>query len=174
MARGVSRSTAFCLMRLPTALGGRNLPTPLSAVCVTLWSHLKSCCFDLGGLRELFYLEYKEALHTWDCHNLEELQRAVALNNLQWRQTTRNRFTYACFLADILKIALMWQLFPKDSIWCTPSVQLAYLLKDHRANLFIPGHSSFHRFQCTSIHEEADTVTLQDVIGVSVRNLSSP
>jgi hypothetical protein len=36
-------------------------------------------------------------------------------------------------------------------------------------NLFIPGHSSDHRFQCICMHEEADTVTLQDVMGVSVR-----
>jgi hypothetical protein len=104
MTCGVSRSTASCRMRFPTALGGRNLPTPLSAVCVTLWSHLESYCFDMGGLRELFYLELKEAIHTWDCHNLEEFQRAVAVSNLQWRQATRNRFTYACFLADLLKI----------------------------------------------------------------------
>jgi hypothetical protein len=107
MTCGVSRSTASCLMRFPTALG-RNLPTPVAAVCVTIWSHLESCCFDLGGLRELFSLEYKESLHTWDCHNLEELQRAVVLSNLQWRQATQNRFTYACFLANMLKITLMW------------------------------------------------------------------
>ena len=28
MACGVSRSTASCIMRFPSALGGRNLPTP--------------------------------------------------------------------------------------------------------------------------------------------------
>jgi hypothetical protein len=53
-------STASCIMRFPTALGGRNLPTPLAAVCVTVWSHLESCCFDMGGLRELFLWNIKK------------------------------------------------------------------------------------------------------------------
>jgi hypothetical protein len=53
MACGVSRSTASCIMRFPSALGGRNLPTPIAVICETVWSHLESCCFDVGGLREL-------------------------------------------------------------------------------------------------------------------------
>jgi len=53
MACGVSRSTASCIMRFPSALGGRNLPTPLAVISETVWSHLESCCFDAGGLREL-------------------------------------------------------------------------------------------------------------------------
>jgi hypothetical protein len=126
-----------------------------------------------GWITSCFIWNIKK-LHTWDCLNLEELQRAVVVSNLQGRQATRNRFTYACFLADLLKTTLMWQPFPKDSIWCTPSVQLAYLLKEHRANLFIPGHSSAHRFQCIRIREAADTVTLQDVMGVSVRIYLNP
>jgi hypothetical protein len=65
MACGVSRSTASCIMRFPSALGGRNLPTPLAVICETVWNHLESCCFDAGGLRELLLLEYNEALNTW-------------------------------------------------------------------------------------------------------------
>ena len=97
MACGVSRNTASCIMRFPTALGGRNLPTPLAAVCKTLWSHLESCCFDENGLRELLFMEYKEARHTWNFNDLEELQRAIARRNLQMRLATQNRFIYACF-----------------------------------------------------------------------------
>jgi hypothetical protein len=125
MACGVSQSTASCILRLPAELGGRNLPTPLAAVCETLWNHLESCCFGLGGLRELLFLEYQEALNMWHCSDLTELQRAVARHNLTWHRASENRFTFACFLANMLKITLLWQPFPKDSIWCTPSTQLA-------------------------------------------------
>jgi hypothetical protein len=59
-------------------MGGRNLPTLLEVICETVWSHLESCSFDLGGLRELLLLEYKKTLSTWDCYDLVELQRAVA------------------------------------------------------------------------------------------------
>ena len=82
MACGVSSSMASCIMRFPTALGGRNLSTPLTAVCETVWNLLESCCFELGGLRELLFMEYNKALHSWNCNNLEELQRAIALSNL--------------------------------------------------------------------------------------------
>jgi hypothetical protein len=51
-------------------------------ICETVWSHLESCCFDMGGLRELLLLECKEALSTWDCRDLAELQRAVASKKL--------------------------------------------------------------------------------------------
>jgi hypothetical protein len=102
-------------MRFPSALGGRNLPTLLAVICETVWSPLESCCFDMGGLRELLFLEYKEALRTWDCHDLEELQRAVASNNLKWGQATTNRYTYACFIINMLNVTLIWEPFPRDS-----------------------------------------------------------
>jgi hypothetical protein len=54
-------------------------------------------------------LEYNEALSTWDCHDLAELQRVVASNKLTWRQATTNRNTYACFLANMLNITLVWE-----------------------------------------------------------------
>ena len=133
MACGVSQSTASCILRLPAELGGRNLPTPLAAVCETLWNHLESCCLGSGGLRELFFLEYQEALNRWHCSDLTELQRAVARHNLTWHRASENRFTFACFLANMLKITLLWQPFPKDSIWCTPSIELARLLIDNQA-----------------------------------------
>ena len=66
-------------------------------------------------LRELLFLEYKEALRTWDCHDLEELQRAVASNNLTWCQATTNRYTYACFIINMLNVTLIWEPFPRDS-----------------------------------------------------------
>jgi hypothetical protein len=91
-------------------------------------------------------MEYKEALHSWNCNDLEELQRAIALSNLQWRQATQNRFVYACFLAHMLQITLLWEPFP----W---------------ANLFLPGHIPPQRFLCTSIQEESDTAFLQDSSG---------
>jgi hypothetical protein len=161
-------------MRFPTALGGRNLPTPLTAVCETVWNHLESCCFELGGLRELLFMEYKEALHSWKCNDLEELQRAIALSNLQWRQASQNRFVYACFLAHMLRITLVWEPFPQDSFWCTSSVQLAHLLKDSRANLSLPGHIPSQRFLCTSIQEESDTGLVQDSSGASVEIFLNP
>ena len=54
-ACGVSKSTASCILRLPADLGGRNLATPLAVVCETVWNHLESCCFGVGGLRELLF-----------------------------------------------------------------------------------------------------------------------
>jgi len=161
MAWGVSRSTASCIMRFPSDLGGRNLPTPLAVICETVWSYLESCCFDMGGLRELLLLEYKEALSTWGCHDLAELQRAVASNKLTWRQATTNRYTYACFLANMLNITLVWEPFPKEAIWCTPSTQLAQLLIELRAHLIIPGQDPAQRFLCLDIQDEADTIQLQ-------------
>ena len=165
MACGVSQSTASCILRLPAELGGRNLPTPLAAVCETLWNHLESCCLGSGGLRELFFLEYQEALNRWHCSDLTELQRAVARHNLTWHRASENRFTFACFLANMLKITLMWQPFPKDSIWCTPSIELARLLIDHQALLSIPGHSLDSRFRCTHVQEEDDTAIFCNSVG---------
>jgi len=165
MACGVSQSTASCILRLPAELGGRNLPTPLAAVCETLWNHLESCCFGLGGLRELLFLEYQEALNMWHCSDLTELQRAVARHNLTWHRASENRFTFACFLANMLKITLLWQPFPKDSIWCTPSTQLARLLIEQQALLFIPGHSLDSRFRCTHVQEEDDTAIFCNSVG---------
>jgi hypothetical protein len=168
MACGVSRSTASCIMRFPSALGGRNLPTPLAVISETVWSHLESCCFDAGGLRELLLLEYNEALNTWECHDLAELQRAVASNKTTWRQATKNRFTYACFLANMLSITLVWEPFPKDAIWGTPSTQLAMLLIELRAHLIIPGQDPAHKFRCLDIQKEADTMQLQSLSGLKL------
>jgi hypothetical protein len=168
MACGVSRSTASCIMRFPSALGGRNLPTPLAVICETVWSHLESCCFDMGGLQELLLLEYKEALSTWDCHDLAELQRAVASKTPTWRQATTNRFIYACFLANMLNITLIWEPFPKEAIWCTPSIQLAQLLIELRAHLTIPGQDPAQRFLCLGIQEEVDTVQLRSLSGLQL------
>ena len=139
MACGVSNSTSSCILRYPTALVSRNLPPPLTVVCETVWNHLESCCFELGGLRELLFMENKEALHSRNCNDLEELQRGIALSNLQWHQATQNRFVYACFLAHILQNTLVWEPFPQDSIWCTSSVQLAHLLKDFAPTSSSPG-----------------------------------
>jgi len=155
-------------MRFPSALGGRNLPTPLAVICETVWSHLESCCFDVGGLRELLLLEYNEALDTWDCHDLAELQRAVASNKLTWRQATTNRYTYACFLANMLTITLVWEPFPKEAIWCTPSTQLALLLIELRAHLIIPGQDPAQKFLCLDIQNEADTMQLQSLSGLKL------
>ena len=87
----------------------------------------------------MLLLEYNEALSTWDCHDLAELQRAVASNKLTWRQATTNRYTYAYFLANMLNINLVWENSPNQAIWCTPSTQLAMLLIELRAQLIIPG-----------------------------------
>lgn len=75
----------------------------------------------------------------------------------------------------MLQITLMWRAFPQDSmIWCTSSAQLAHLLKDFRANLFLPWHIPSQRFLCTSIQEESDTAFLQDSSGVSVEIFLNP
>jgi len=155
-------------MRFPSALGGRNLPTPLAVICETVWSHLESCCFDVGGLRELLLLEYNEALSTWDCHDLAELQRAVASNKLTWRQATTNRYTYAYFLANMLNINLVWENSPNQAIWCTPSAQLAQVLIEVRAHLIIPGQDPAERFLCLDIQNEADTMQLQSLSGLKL------
>jgi hypothetical protein len=93
----------------------------------------------VGGLRELLFLEYQEALSKWHCSDLTELQMAVARHNLTWHRASENRFTFACFLANMLKITLLRQPFPKDSIWCTPSTQLARILIEQQSLLSIPG-----------------------------------
>jgi hypothetical protein len=68
----------------------------------------------------------------------------------------------------MLNITLIWEPFPKESIWCTPSIQLAQLLIELRAHLTIPGQDPAQRFLCLGIQEEADTVQLQSLSGLQL------
>ncbi len=99
---------------------------------------------------------------------MAELQRAVASNKTTWRQATKNRYTYACFLANMLNITLVWEPFPKEAIRCTPRTQLAMLLIELRAHLIIPGQDPAQKFLCLDIQKEADTMQLQSLSGLKL------
>jgi hypothetical protein len=68
----------------------------------------------------------------------------------------------------MLNITLIWEPFPKEAIWCTPSIQLAQLLIKLRAHLTIPGQDPAQRFLCLGIQEEADTVQLRSLSGLQL------
>jgi hypothetical protein len=63
----------------------------------------------------------------------------------------------------MLNITLIWEPFPKDAIWFTPSTQLAQLLIELRAHLTIPDQDPVQKFVCLGIQEEADTAQLQSL-----------
>jgi hypothetical protein len=105
----------------------------------------------------------------WHCSDLTEPQMAVSRHNLAWQRASENRFTFACFLANMLKITLLCQPFPKDSIWCTQSTQLARILIELQALLPIPGHSLDSRFRCTHVQEEDDTAIFCNSAGNLVK-----
>lgn len=60
-------------------------------------------------------------------------------------------------------------LSPKDSICCTPSLQLAHILIELRASLTIPGQN-LDSFLCTHVQDETDTAMFYNpVLNLAIR-----
>lgn len=137
-------------MRFPTSLVSRNFPTPLAAVCETLKSHLESCCLDSGGLRQLFYLQYKETLRTLWGRDLLKFQRALHVITNCARQPKIGSLTRAnrpkCRGSPFCGSTS----FPADSIWYTLSVTKSCVFHTAHSNrafdAFCPSRQGFRAF----------------------------
>ena len=160
LAWGLSTSTADEILRYPRERGGLQVRTPISVLTHTLWTHLASCVSNDDGLKELAYLEYREALSRSHCNSLTELQDEAAV--LNWNDTIDNRFTHACFLLHKLqespargvagrKVRINWRPFSEDSLFMRSPEELCLLLVDNKVVLKAPLAAGDRRFRCSSL-----------------------
>ena len=74
-----------------------------------------------NGTKALAKLEYKEALKTFHCADLLELQEELSLR--RWRETMDNSFARACFLAAELKISISKNFCHSTCCFSRPNMQ---------------------------------------------------
>ena len=160
LAWGLSIGTADEILRYPRVRGGLQVRTPISVLAHTMWTHLASCVSNDDGLKELAYLEYREALSKSYCNSLTELQEEAAV--LSWNDTIGNRFTHACFLLHKLqespargvacrKVKIHWRPFSEDSLFMRSPEELCLLLVDNKVVLRVPLATGDHRVRCSSL-----------------------
>ena len=154
-------STASCIFENPAECGGLQVTLPLGVIMQTLWTHLERCCQYDDGTKALAELEYKEALETFHCADLLELQEELSLR--RWRETMDNSFARACFLAAKLKIRVCWNPFHHDTLWKTSDETVALTLCKGKASLRVPGTDESIRVQCE--HVDATRMTLATLSG---------
>ena len=155
-------STASCLLRFPTTLGGRALPTPLGVLCHTVWGHLERCCAREGGLLTLARAEYEESLTSLQCSSLLEVQEALRVRDTPWHQTLHNQFSYACFLAQSLDIQVLWNPFCPDTLQMTDFCQLAQMFLDLGTLLALPDALPHARYKCAGLDASRGTSAWRD------------
>lgn len=157
---GLHAGTASDILTRPKDDGGLQVRLPLSVLTCTLWTHLAACTNSDDGLKELTYLEYSEALNKYHCSNLRELQAEVKLHT--WDSTIDNRFAHACHVLGLLDIQIHWDPFAPDSIWMTPTEEIADLMVRYGVSLVVaqPTDGSLGRFVCSGRSHDPPGVLL--------------
>ena len=170
LAWGLGQCTASQLLTKAREAGGLQVRRPLSVLTCTLWKHLETCVASDDGLKELAFLEYQEALRRYHCCDLEELRAETALHT--WDSTTDNRFAHACHLSALLDFKVLWEPFASDSIWMTPTDQLAQLMVEHKVELSCPvvaGHPPA-QLRCSGMSLDPPGILMRPVCATTIDN----
>jgi hypothetical protein len=139
-------STASCIFSLPAEYGGLQVTLPMEVLMQTLWTHLERCLQYDDGTKELAECEYQEAMSTYHCLDLSDLQQEMLLHT--WKESMSNSFARACFLAAKLNIKVSWHPFHPDSLGKTKDEDIAEALCRGTATLRVPGYAETDTVKC--------------------------